>query len=111
VDVLANQTAAAKSPRASATTKKGERTCRRTAMLSPAYAWSERRSRLPGQMWWAQQDSNLRPADYESVALPLRHGPAFGRIIPNEPAFRVYAALKAEPEELLHGFLLCTQSR
>src|SRR5690242_610347 len=25
--------------------------------------------------WWAQQDSNLRPADYESVALPLRHGP------------------------------------
>ena len=26
-------------------------------------------------MWWAQQDSNLRPKDYESSALPLRHGP------------------------------------
>ena len=34
-------------------------------------------------MWWAQQDSNLRPADYESVALPLRHGPALRGIIPD----------------------------
>jgi hypothetical protein len=34
------------------------------------------------ETWWAQQDSNLRPADYESVALPLRHGPCFASIIP-----------------------------
>ena len=33
------------------------------------------------EAWWAQQDSNLRPADYESVALPLRHGPCFASII------------------------------
>lgn len=25
--------------------------------------------------WWARQDSNLRPRDYESPALPLRHKP------------------------------------
>jgi hypothetical protein len=24
---------------------------------------------------WARQDSNLEPGDYESLALPLRHGP------------------------------------
>src|SRR5450759_4740401 len=32
--------------------------------------------------WWAQQDSNLRPADYESVALPLSYGPRFVIIEP-----------------------------
>ena len=26
-------------------------------------------------LWWARQDSNLRPRDYESPALPLRHKP------------------------------------
>ena len=26
-------------------------------------------------MWWDQQDSNLRPSDYESRALPLSYGP------------------------------------
>ena len=36
---------------------------------------------LGSESWWAQQDSNLRPADYESVALPLRHGPCFASII------------------------------
>jgi hypothetical protein len=49
-----------------------------------------------GKTWWAQQDSNLRPADYESVALPLRHGPASGRIIPNRGIIKVCEAVAEE---------------
>ena len=30
--------------------------------------------------WWARQDSNLGPRDYESPALPLSYGPACGVI-------------------------------
>ncbi len=29
--------------------------------------------------WWAQQDSNLQPTDYESAALPLSYGPLEGQ--------------------------------
>jgi hypothetical protein len=28
-----------------------------------------------GRLWWARQDSNLRPTGYEPVALPLSYGP------------------------------------
>ena len=28
--------------------------------------------------WWDQRDSNPRPRDYESPALPLRHSPRNG---------------------------------
>src|SRR5436305_7303784 len=40
-----------------------------------------RRPPWSGVKWWAQQDSNLRPTDYESAALPLRHGPPYRQII------------------------------
>ncbi len=30
--------------------------------------------------WWARQDSNLGPTDYESAALPLSYGPALATI-------------------------------
>jgi len=45
-------------------------------------AWSRK-------TWWAQQDSNLRPTDYESAALPLRHGPSSARLYRRTGRFRV----------------------
>jgi hypothetical protein len=32
--------------------------------------------------WWARQDSDLQPTDYESAALPLSYGPRTRRIYP-----------------------------
>ena len=36
---------------------------------------NEKRAIFCSFKWWARQDSNLRPKDYESSALPLRHKP------------------------------------
>jgi hypothetical protein len=88
----------------------GEPKCLRTHLMPVAPTDCSDRVRAKEQIWWAQQDSNLRPADYESVALPLRHGPASGRIIPNQPDFRVCAVPREEPAVLHLGSPLCIQS-
>ena len=61
-------------------------------------------------MWWAQQDSNLRPADYESVALPLRHGPVVAELYPTGLASGLVLVRQAAPADCFRCRVLCTRS-
>ena len=46
-----------------------EPVCLRWRLRRTAFAWHASRSPLTGKGWWARQDSNLGPTDYEPAAL------------------------------------------